>query len=185
VVVSNVPDETACPPDAEYGVSPLLPNEAGHYATTRLTPPSYPFKVTRVAYALGQPAGVAQCGNQSFAHKVQIYVSGDKKPSNTPTADGTLVDTIDVPAGSASSHTVEVALTAPITLTAGKSLYVAVQLVANGAQSLCIGSCGATSAIAGVDFWSNAATEPFSYQDMVSDFGFTYNFMTRAYGTAQ
>jgi hypothetical protein len=185
VVIANVPDDTQCPAGSQFSVSPVLPNEAGHYATTRLTPPSYPFEVSRVSYRLAQAGGVAQCSDQSFAHEVQVYVSSAAKPSDNPSTDGTLVDTIDVPAGSSSGRTVDLALTAPVTLETGESLYVAVQLVGSGAHSLCIGSCAPATPIAGVDFWSNAAAEPFSYQDMVSDFGFTYNFMTRAHGTAK
>jgi hypothetical protein len=183
VELSNVPNEADCPAAMQYGIAPILPGEAGHYATTRLVPPSYPFEVTRIGYWLATPAGVAQCADQSLPHQVQIYVSDGAEPSNTPSTDGTLVDTLDVAGGAEAAHAVEVPLTSPITLQEGESIFIAVQMVGSGAQSICIGACGATAAIGGVDFWSNAANEPFTYLDMIDDFGFTYNFSTRAFGT--
>jgi hypothetical protein len=185
VQVSNTNNAMVCPLASQHGIYPVLPDEAGHYATARLTPVSYPFTITQVAYDLVQPNGVAQCADQSLAHQVQLIVSSEDKPSASPSADGSLKETIAVPAGAASTHTVELSLANPITLTSGQSLFVSVQLVGSAGKSLCIGACGEAAAKSDVDYWSNAVAEPFNWADMVGDFGFTYNYMTRAYGHNQ
>lgn len=183
--VANVRSAAACPLESQAGTYPVLPGEAGHYAATRLRPPSYPFVIRSVAYDLVAPAGVAQC-NAGIAHEVQLYVGG-AMPSASPSSDGSLAETIAVPAGMTGPHTNELELETPVTLEEGEYLYVAIQLAGAGeppTTSLCLGACGEGTAISDVDYWSNATAEPFSWNDMVDDFAFTNNFMVRAYGSA-
>ncbi len=181
IEVSNVPAD--CPASSILAVSPILPDEAGHYAATRLTPPAYPFSVTSIEYDLVQPPGNVQCANQGFEHEVQIYIATDTAPPATPEAP-VLWDTFPMPPSDPETHTNEISFADPIQLTAGQHLYVSVQLVGEGEESLCIASCAETST-AEVDYWSNAAAVPFAWADMVEDFGFALNFTTRMYGTAE
>jgi hypothetical protein len=184
VEIANVRTAATCPLTAQHGTYPSLPGEAGHYAAARLEPPSYPFEVRSIAYDLLLPAGVAQC-DASLAHEVQVYVASADSPPAMPSSDDSRVATLAVPSGAAAGHTNELELPEPVTLEAGESLFVAVQLAAGAGAttSLCIGACGEGTAISDVDFWSNAAAEPFAWADMVDEFGFTNNFMIRAYGS--
>ena len=79
---------------------------------------------------------------------------------------------------------VEIELETPIVLQDGESLVVAVEMVAVEDASICIRACRDTS-VAEVDWWSNAADEPYAWADMVADFGFASNYTIRAYGAVQ
>lgn len=180
VVLSNVPDIASC--SSGHGIAPLIPAELGHYAAARLTPPSYPFTVDQISYDLVTPPG-APC-NAEFAHEVRLVVSDTAAPSASPSTDGTLVA---VGAGSASgstARTMVLDLETSITLTAGQHLFVSIQLTGDADSALCVGACQTGSPISDVDYWSNAAAEPYSWADMIDDFGFPYNFTTRARGYA-
>jgi hypothetical protein len=63
-----------------------------------------------------------------------------------------------------------VTLDEPLSLAANQRLGVAVRLDAEGAgRSICLGMCVA-GAGAGTSFWSNAAAEPYTWQDLVTAF---------------
>jgi hypothetical protein len=180
-MLANVPSIAECAPSSGYAVFPLLPDELGHYAATHLTPPAYPFAVTRVAYDLVAPSGVAQCTDLSFAHEVQLIVTSAPLPPASPsTADGTTVTTIAVPAGATGARVVELALATPITLTTGQSLYVAVEMAGDATHALCLGRCVEEPAPDGQDYWSGAASEPFSWTDL-AEYDLA-SFTIRAYG---
>lgn len=186
VALANVPSLATCPGVDLFSITPILPDEAGHFAAARLTPETYPVDVTTVAYDLAVPGAGGDC-DLTLAHTVEVYVDTAIAPAARP-SDGTLVHRIDVPGGAAANHAVELTLPTPIHLTTGQSVFVAVKLVgddtANPTSALCIAACRtAAGAISDVDYWSNAAAEPFAWADMVDDFGFTYNFTIRAAGT--
>lgn len=186
VTLSNVPALADCPGGDRFSIAPVIPQEVGHLAAARLVPASYPVQITKVAYDLAVPAGGGDC-DLSFAHTVEVYVDTAVAPNARPST-GTLVHSISVPAGVATDHTVELTLPSAVTLTTGQSLFVAVKLTGNDlnppTKALCIGACRvATGAKSDVDYWSNAAAEPYAWADMVDDFGFTYNYAIRASGT--
>jgi hypothetical protein len=167
-------------------VFPLLPAEAGHWAATTLTPPAYPYEVQRVAYELAGGAAGGQCNN-SFAHQVAIFVSDGPQPDDAPStnAAGYVAYPIDEDPVATEARLVELELDAPIVLEDGQSVVVAVQLTAVGDSSLCIAACFDTGGVPELDWWSNAVDEPFSWADMVADFGFPSNFTIQAFGAAR
>lgn len=99
----------------------------------------------------------------------------------------------------------EVTLASPIVLAAGEALYVSVEMVGHyealpdgGSPfddggtalntSVCIDACrtafdGGAAPQVGIDYWSNAAVEPYAWADMVADFGFPALFTIRAFGS--
>lgn len=164
---------------------PLLPEEAGHHAATVLTPPSYPFAVTRVRYHLRGPGYAAEC-TTTLAHQVQVYVTGGGAPPSAPSQTAASLVTFDVPAEADDPQvrTVELELPQAIVLDVGQSVVVSVQLAAAAdfQTVLCIRTCFDTTE-AGVDWWSNKPAEPFAWADMVADFGFPDNFRIQAIGT--
>jgi hypothetical protein len=186
VALQNVPSLASCPGVDGFSIAPVIPAEVGHLAAARLAPDSYPVDITSVGYDLAAPQGSADC-DLSLAHAVEVYVDSGVAPAMRPSA-GTLVHRFDVPAGPATNHAVELDLPEPVRLTTGQSLFVAVKLTGNDAtnptRALCIAACRIPAgAISDVDYWSNAAVEPYPWADMVDDFGFTYNYTIRAAGT--
>jgi hypothetical protein len=183
MLLQNTPAECKVP----ESISPILPDEAGHLAATTLTPSAYPFEVTAVAYDVLGTAAAGAC-NSTLAHRVDVFVIAGSEPPADPD-DAVSVVSLDVAADPAAtdSRTVEVALDEAIVLEDGQSLVVAVQMVGDAelATSLCLQGCRDTGGVAGLDWWSNAALPPYAWADMVGDFGFISNFMTRAHGEAQ
>ncbi|MBK7863704.1 MAG: hypothetical protein IPJ65_34885 [Archangiaceae bacterium] len=196
VTLANAPFDSAC--NVENAVSPLYPDEVGHWTATRLTPATYPFTVSKVAYSLvGIQAGACDA---ELAHKVQVFVSRDGGLDPSPADAGALTLTVANSNGQADfakvdggvrgrifTHT----LASPVTLTSGQSLFVAVQMAgrAGGPDDAGITTCLATCRPAGdagvksnIDFWSNSATEPYPWADLVGDFGFTQYNTIRAIG---
>ena len=170
--VSNIPEDCVF----DNAIGPILPDEAGHFAGTALTPPSYPFRFERVGYVLG---GENDC-TTALAHEVIVFAASEMPPSNNPSDSGGR--TLAVPAGADvnGDRVMEVDLGDPITVSQG-ALVVAVKLVAAGDESLCLRSC-ATGGESGEDWWSNAAAEPFAWADMLDAFGFTSQFAIDAVG---
>lgn len=181
VVLANVPDPDACG-SGLHAIYPFLPDELGHYATVRLQPPSYPFVVDQITYDLLAPSGT-QC-DASFEHEVRLIVSASPTPPRSPSADGTLVATGNGVAGGSGSRTLVLDLPTEVRLERGEYLYVAVKLTGTASSSLCIGACATGHPLSDVDYWSNAAAEPYAWVDMVDDLGFTYNYTIRARGHA-
>lgn len=181
-VLGNTP--VPCKED-DY-VFPLLPAEAGHWAATTLTPSVYPYEVQSVAYELSGGAAGGQCNN-SFAHQVAIFVSDGPQPDAAPSmnAGGYVAYPIDEDPAATEARLVELELDAPIVLEDGQSIVVAVQLTAEGDSSLCIAACFDTGGLPELDWWSNAVDEPFSWADMVADFGFPSNFTIQAFGAGR
>ena len=169
----------ACTDDGA-GLAPVLPGEAGHYAAVVFTPPKYPATVSEVRYKAGD-AGVAECDG-GLAHEVQFYVLSNGSPTASPSMDGTAVLTMTTPASDMKERDVVLTPSSTIVLEEGQSLAVAVQLVANDSENptaaMCIDACRVDSPVSGVDFWSNAAGEPFDWKDLVADFGFPINITT-------
>ena len=79
--------------------------------------------------------------------------------------------------------TIPVNLTTPVTLQQGESIVVSVRMApdANNQKSICLLVCNDTQKT-GVDFWSNSATTPYSWADLVGVFGYTNNSTIRVTG---
>lgn len=171
---------------ADNGVTnPILPEEAGHYAATTLTPTVYPFTVERVRYNIRGPGYKPSCST-AIAHEVQVYVQQASKPPPKPSETAASFVTIAMPAEAMTEQfrTIDLPLAQPIVLEEGDRLVVAVEMAAAAdlETGLCIRSCF-DDAVANVDWWSNAADEPFAWGDLIVDFGFDNNFSIQAIGT--
>ncbi|APR88272.1 hypothetical protein A7982_13621 [Minicystis rosea] len=135
-----------------------LPGNEGQLYAVRLTPPSYPYKVTDVHYEL---AGIGDC-DSSAPHRVEFSVGSGVAPSNTPN----LVAKLDIPTGdaAASFRVVKKNLPSPIILQAGEQLFVAVSLTWG---TSCIAACHDAEE-ADRDYWSNATQAPYDWATLMS-----------------
>lgn len=198
VTVANAPIDGAC--QNENSLSPVYPDEVGHWTASRLTPPSYPFTVSKVGYSLaGEQTGGA-C-DAELPHKVQVFVGaadGGALPASPSTAGAVQTITVANSSGQADlakldggvrgrifTHT----LSAPITLTTGQALVVSVQMAGrpgnnDAGVTTCLATCKPSTgtAKAKFDYWSNAVNEPYQWADLVGDFGFTQYNTIRAIG---
>jgi hypothetical protein len=180
VTLANVPSPETC--GSLHAIAPVIPDEVGHYAAVRLRPPSYPFVVEQISYDLLAPAGTP-C-DASFEHEVRLIVSSSPTPPAQPSTDGTLVATAVGAASGSETRTLVLDLPESVRLEDGEYLYVAVKLTGDASHALCIGACATGTPLSDVDYWSNAAAEPYAWADMIDDFGFTYNYTIRARGHA-
>jgi|SRR5579862_1048596 len=152
-------------PSAE--VNPNFPNELGDPAIARITPPTYPFVVEAIAYQLR--GGKTWCGT-NIAHAVTVYAApGGGSPPATPPVDAQRI-TVAATASSIDALVVTEPLTAPITLTTGQDLFIALEMDANAdkSQSVCIDSCPIT-ADDQRSFWSEQTSPPFTYATLTAD----------------
>lgn len=160
--------------------APVLPEEGGHYLAVRLQPSSYPLPVRTVGYRLSDTPD--EC-TAWIAHQVQLYVVDGMTPTSTPSADGTLVRTLDVPWASPPEEPVRIrdvehSVGEPIVLTAGQSLIVAVRLAVDpddSTRSLCLRTCLLADPTETTDYSSRAAIEPFDWVDLIAGGDFTDN----------
>ncbi len=165
--------------------NPILPEEAGHYAATTLTPNVYPFTVERVRYNIRGPGYKPSCST-AIAHEVQVYVTQESKPPPKPSETAASFVTIAMPAEAMTEEfrVIDLPLAQPIVLNEGDRLVVAVEMAAAAdlKTGVCIRSCY-DFAVANVDWWSNVADEPFAWSDLVVDYGFEANLTIQAIGT--
>lgn len=185
IVLTNLPASCTAPSDT---IEAVLPEEAGHYAATRLTPSSYPFRVTSFDYAVGHPPGEATDCDGGLAHHVSVYVIDGVVPGASPSSDGSLVASFDIAAEAVVDfRSIHRDLSPAVELTTGQSIVIAVQQAADDVSAptavSCIAACpGDPSAVPGVDYWSSAAAEPYAWADLVAEFGFPSNLWITATG---
>jgi hypothetical protein len=134
-VLANTPQGKSCNSKSAISADPTDPP---FLLAARLTPSSYPFTVYGVRYLLPMGSG---CDN-SLAHEVKVFVGSNTTPDASPAVG----ETIAVPAGTAEpkGRWLTHPLVAPIVLTSGQQLYVAL-LVTYDAQkqgSICPQVCG-------------------------------------------
>ena len=144
-----------------------------------------PFAVSHVQYGLARKP-IADCVN-TYAHRVEIFVTEGGKPPPKPSTDASTFVSIAVEESfeDIDLRVLEPKLDPPIVLTDGQSLVVAVSLEADvdANLSLCLASC-VGAAIPGVDYWSYAAAEPYKWVDLVANYNWPANFKIYAFGTA-
>jgi hypothetical protein len=160
------------------------PGEEGEMAAARITPPRYPFTVSRVEYPLWNlkaSAAHPYACSTAFAHRVVVFKARSTVPPDVLRPEDTR--TINVPgrAGGATLEDFNVALPTSLTLQAGEQLFVAVSL---GGQDPTVG-CMAVCPDAGVDptrsWWSNAVALPFAWTTLAS-FGLSDTPVVTAWG---
>jgi hypothetical protein len=186
VVLSNLASGCSAPADS---VEAVLPEEAGHYAATRLAPPSYPFRVTSLDYMVGHRAGEVPDCDGGLAHHVHVSVIDGVAPSATPSSDGSVVRTFDVEAAVVTEfRAVHLELTPPIDLTTGQSIVISVEQAVDDPAApttvCCIAACPGAPPIATVDWWSSAASEPYAWADLVAEFDYPVNLWITATGSS-
>jgi hypothetical protein len=163
-------------------VAPELPVEAGLYAAARLRPLAWPATITDVAYGL---PNAEEC-DAGLAHKVIVFAVDAGVPVEDPAA-APGAQTLDYEASPEGTGlvTVELALRQPITLTEGLDLFVAIQLTANAdaSASICIASCADDGGTPGVNWWSETTEAPFTWSDLVEQYGISEDLMVSATGT--
>ena len=151
-----------CVPDV---VAPLAGEET-HWIAARLTPPSYPFTVTAVRYALAQgDVGSVTCNN-GLAHAVEVFVGTDVAPVASPS----IIEHADVDASAAVDgiRTFDHTLTRPLTLETGEYLFVAVQNAGvSPADCTCFATCK-TGYVPDTNYWSNAGAPPYPWATLES-----------------
>ncbi|MBV72469.1 MAG: hypothetical protein CMH52_14180 [Myxococcales bacterium] len=181
ITVRNTPD--MC--DRVALLAPSLPSEAGHYVASVLTPPVYPFAIETIEYSLVSNDDVATCDG-SLAHQVLLFaLDADSPMPATPSATGLGYRPYNVPDAQNSQAGRQVSITVPIPLilTEGQRAAVAIQFATQGDQHICVATCEVDDAARGIDWWSNAESSPFRWQDLVGDFGLTGQVMTELIGT--
>jgi hypothetical protein len=177
-VLRNAP--TACtPPILMFG----SPSDAGYWAATRLTPPRYPFFVEEIRYTLGtsQTTPSETICAPHLAHRMEVFKASTIMPPATPK----ILGLRDVAASKPlvkQALQVKVKLQLPVVLTTGEHLFVQVQLVRNGKETLCLESCTPPTPLPDRDFWSYAAKPPFGWKSMSRE-GVKTVFSMEAVGT--
>ncbi|MEE2644922.1 MAG: hypothetical protein VYD19_08310 [Myxococcota bacterium] len=165
-------------------LAPSLPGEAGHYVATLLTPATYPFSIEQIQYPLVTDRQTPSC-NGALAHRVLLFAidAGETLPE-TPSSTGLGYREYEVPEESAAveGRLVEITVPIPLILTEGQRAVVAIQFATAGDEHICVASCNQPGGVAGLDWWSNAAEAPFSWQDLIADFGLTGQLMTQVQG---
>lgn len=186
MLVMNTRTRDAC---GEFvGVlGPYIPDEVGHWSGTRLTPPHYPFTVEAVEYDT-YTDDVPGC-DVTVTHRVRLYkVARTAGFPTAPSADGGVMAEVTVTpsTGTRSSwsgsdggfrgEAVSLPITG-VTLNADEELVVSVEYAGNqaGDQALCLYACptdvdAGIVTRSGLDFWSNAVAEPYSWLDLHADF---------------
>ena len=152
-------------------ISPSIPEEANHFAATRLTLP-IPFSVTEISYYLSTSDVTATC-TPTLAHEIHLYVvDADGVVPNLPSRDALSQQVLQVEADPSQpdGRLVTLTLENPIELDPSQSLVISVQMKLEGEQHLCIGYCTDRQPEAGSQLWSSAPSEPYVWTDL-SNFG--------------
>ena len=183
-----------CPSDNQGSLGPVQ-LEGGHWVATRLTPPAYPFTVTKVRYALAEQTS-EDCVS-TFAHKVAVWTGTASMPVATPpwvTIDVDEVAGVDAGVSpldggvtDATSPLIrdprELTLDSPIALSTGQHLFVAIQLPRlDDGRRLCVTMCDG-SLVSDRNHWSNAAAPPFNNWATLASFGINANLIALAWGS--
>ena len=146
------------PPNA---VNPL-PNEDGHWTAGRLTPDDGSgMWVYEVGYRMLVDAAL-NCA--SLDHLVRVFVGDAALP---PPADPVVLHEELVSGTGAGVTEVRLDLPAPLLVGTNESLFVSVEMLVDPAGVSCQQTCSGEF-LGGLSFWSNAASAPYAWQDLLS-----------------
>jgi hypothetical protein len=168
-------------PSKGADVGPVIPDEIGDPALARITPPSYPFKVTSISYRLtGQQT---TCGT-NIAHAVSVFAAPSADPV-PPTPANVQRIAVAAPATDEATMVITQPLPTPIVLTQGQDLFVAVEMDVNPTKTvaICLDGC----IIPGDDhrnFWSEQPQPPHTWDSLYS-FGIQVDYAIWAQGVPQ
>jgi hypothetical protein len=135
----------------------------GHYAATRLTPPSFPFTVTSVHYALIHNPGTCDADG---AHDVLVFTGTGTTPPGTPAGETISVAAASTPTPAGTRRAMDLTLDTPVVVNSGEELFVAVQMQRIG-DPLCLEEC-LDPGEADRNFWSAAPAPPFPWRTLAS-----------------
>ncbi len=164
--------ESTSYPCAAPHILTASPEEADHLATTRFTPPTYPYAVETMTYVMihdPEPTDGRSYGcDAGMTHEVRFYRSSDRTPSAAPELVATRTVTEPRPTRP-SEHFTTVRLDTPVVLEAGEHLFAAVQFPRVADQGVCIEACALGAAYEpGRHFWSYAAAPPFAWREFLT-----------------
>lgn len=162
------------------------PTEDQSYLAVALTPPVFPFEVTRVRYRLTGEDLNSTCDSQQ-AHTVMVFVRDEQGlPASPSTADPMEFHAVEADPNALSGRDVAIELDAPIVLEDGQAVVVAVELktLPDLSGRLCVRACEDGPWPAGTNYWSGEVEEPYAWTDTVADLAIQLNMVMMAYGTA-
>ena len=172
--LANVP-AGAC--NASMVLAPA-PTEIGQWAAARLVPASYPFVVTEIKYVLYGATGQTGC-DPTIGHRVQLYRSTVAAPPATPTVEQEIA--VPPSPGASDPRLVDLTLTTPITLNAGESLIVQVEMAGSASAYLCMHMCKEPPTYDDRNYWSGTTAPPFTWSTLTS-LGIPWDITMRAIG---
>jgi hypothetical protein len=134
-LLTNTPQHPSCTGDTALMADPADPH---FMVAARFTPPSYPFTVTSIRYLLPGSDTDSACEN-GLAHRAEVHAGANATPESNPT----VAATFDVPRSTSSKDPLWAlhGLDTPVKLQSGEHLYVLVEVMPDGAQSLCVQGC--------------------------------------------
>jgi hypothetical protein len=152
----------------EVGGVFALPAEDGHRYAARLVTGDTPFMVETITYGLFDPLGVEGC-TSTPTHQVEVYAESDDFPDATPTVLFSEVVSLGAPPAMSRLRTHTITLAQPIVVDSRYSLYVSIEMINNDDDGrTCVHACEAELPPApGSSFWSNAASPPYTWADML------------------
>ena len=160
--------------------------EEGFFCGVRLTPESYPFTIKKISYPVnnGSQANTNTVCDATLEHIVEVYISSEETPPSEPevaasiTVPSVSADTIPV---EPPTRFVEIELENEIIIEEGKHIFVAVKLVGTYPNVLCIGVDQDNGYSANRNYWSSAASAPYSWVQLDS-FGLLGNIILSVFG---
>jgi len=139
----------------------------GFWAAVKLTPEGYPFSVRSIRYLLeGGSAGSVTC-RPDLGHRLRLYVDS----SSSPPADELPVFEMEVPdsPGNLSDREIYEHIYPEIEITSGQYLFVAIEMVGENPELLCLSLCYDPPVQSSGSWWSHAAETPFAWGTLDDD----------------
>ncbi|EDM81240.1 hypothetical protein PPSIR1_40190 [Plesiocystis pacifica SIR-1] len=162
------------------------PTEDQSYLAVALTPPAFPFEVTRVRYRLLGEDMNPDCNSQQ-AHTMMVFVRDEQgMPASPSMAEPMEFHAVEADPNSLSGRDVAIELDAPIVLEEGEAIVVAVELktLPDLSDKICVRACADGPWPLETNYWSGESTEPYAWADTVADYDLQWNMVMMAYGAA-
>jgi hypothetical protein len=169
-------------PGGECYQSEILPapGEEGMLVATRLTPPSYPWRVETVQYTAAAFQAIDYTCSTAFDARVEVSVIDGETPPAAPELLAVIpVEGLELPPDT--MRFVDLPLPEPIVLREGQHLLVAISEGGTFPEIACVVGCRARVAEPNRFFWSNATESPYTWATLDS-FDITNEYMIFATG---
>ena len=165
VRVSNLPDQ--CTAEHVRSSSPGA-GEEGLVTVARLAPPSYPFMVESIGYALMNLTKSLDGYSEAYCsskHSHRVWVS--KGTALDPGATPDVVESFDVSGGNSAEAIdwLEHQLSQPLILNEGEQLFVAVELTGTFPEVMCLARCADDTAPQ-ANYWSLDQQAPYGWVEL-------------------